>query len=138
MFSVATLTGHAVQSWGPYTALVENGPAKNIQLSADLQSKGETWGDPFEVSSYRKEDVLTGDGLSYDVVQHMSGKPRGHQFAAGFLMIASGISKHGRDSEAPIPYVHIDVAPSAVESSDFANGKPTGCTIAGLTAKFLL
>ncbi len=135
---MATLTGHAMTSWGPYTALIENGPSKQIRQAHDIQSSGESWGDPFEVSSYRKEDVLTGDGTTYDVVQHMSGKPRGHQFAAGFLMIASGIAKHGRDSENPIPYVHIDIAPSACENLDFANGKPTACTVAGLTALFLL
>lgn len=96
MFSVATLTGHAVQSWGPYTAVVENGPAREVDLARSLQTAGDVWGDPLEVSSYRKEDVLSPTDVTHDVVQHMSGKPRGHQFAAGFLMIASGLSNHGR------------------------------------------
>eukprot|EP01127_Copromyxa_protea_P012633 TRINITY_DN3311_c0_g1_i1.p1 TRINITY_DN3311_c0_g1~~TRINITY_DN3311_c0_g1_i1.p1 ORF type:complete len:512 (+),score=136.11 TRINITY_DN3311_c0_g1_i1:3-1538(+) len=137
MFSMATLTGHAVNAWGPYTALVENGPSKKLGLSRSIQEVGESWGDAFEVSSYRREDVLPGD-VTHDVVQHMAGKPRGHQFAAGFLMIASGIAKHGRESTQPIPYVHLDIAPSATENMDNVNGKPTGCTVAALTAKFLL
>jgi leucyl aminopeptidase len=135
---MATLTGHAGTAWGPYTALIENGPSKKIRQAHVIQNSGESWGDPFEVSSYRKEDVLTGDGVTFDVVQHMAGKPRGHQFAAGFLVIASGISNHGIDSEVPVPYVHVDIAPSACENSDFANGKPTACTVAALTAQFLL
>lgn len=96
MFTAATLTGHAVQSWGCYSVLVENGQGKRISLSHDLQRNGEVWGDPFEVSSYRREDVLEATDVTHDVVQHQSGKPRGHQFAMGFLVIASGLSEHGR------------------------------------------
>jgi len=135
---MATLTGHAMQSWGHYSVLIPNGPSKAMGLPFKIQERGECWGDPFEVSSYRKEDAPPPLDPSYDVVQYLGAtKPRGHQFATGFLITASGLSNHGTDSTKPIPYVHIDIAPSACENMDFANGKPTGCTVATLAAYFL-
>ena len=46
----------AIRSVGPYTVLVDNGPARQLNIAQQLQSEGELWGDPFEVSSLRRED----------------------------------------------------------------------------------
>ncbi|KAL3170005.1 hypothetical protein MRX96_015076, partial [Rhipicephalus microplus] len=51
-----------------------------------------------------------------------------------FLIKASGLDKHGLDSERPLCYSHIDIAAS---SGPFP-GVPTGAPIAALTQAFLV
>ena len=64
-----------------------------------------------------------------------SATPRGHQFPAAFLAIASGLDAHGHpSSDAPLPYTHIDIAGSAVEGSDWQHGRPTAAPVLAMVA----
>ncbi|MFY8274117.1 M17 family metallopeptidase [Pseudoalteromonas sp. SSDWG2] len=142
IFTVATLTGHAARAVGPYSAYVENGPARAAKVSQQLVEHGDLWADCAEVSRSRRED--------YDFVQprtmadHLLSSnnapsavtARGHQFPMAFLAIVSGLDKHGLDSEQPLPYVHMDIAGSGVEGGDWQHGKPTAPTVAALFAKY--
>ena len=49
LFTIATLTGHARLSVGPYTAIMDNGVAKKDGFALSLQATGEQYGDMFEV-----------------------------------------------------------------------------------------
>ena len=63
---------------------------------------------------------------------------RGHQYPAAFLSIASGISKHGLDSEFPISYTHCDIAGSAEEGGGrLSLSKVTGAPIPAFVQAFL-
>merc|ERR1712168_1703798 len=48
LMTFATLTGHAVVAMGPYTALVDNGPARKAGFSRAMYETGEECGDSFE------------------------------------------------------------------------------------------
>lgn len=105
-----------------------------------LQSKGEAIGDTFEVSTLRKEDIAFHRGKAYgdDILQSnnlpSSRTVRGHQSPSGFLLLASGLDKHGSGSEKPIKYSHLDIAGS---SGDFPH-EPTGAPILALSNLYLL
>ncbi|XP_014212838.1 putative aminopeptidase W07G4.4 [Copidosoma floridanum] len=117
ILTIATLTGHAFFSAGcGYSIAIDNSVAKTISNAYKLQACGEVMGDPFEVSVLRKDDFEHHKGKceADDVVQGGS-KPsaqseRGHQGPAAFLLMASGLNKHGLCSRAPIKYTHIDMA----------------------------
>ncbi len=92
LLTIATLTGHEVLSYGPYSAVMDNGPAK--PFAQKLAAVGETFGDVFEVSTMRKEDfdfVKDASGEFVDVLQcnnaASSRTPRGHQFPGAFLQV---------------------------------------------------
>ena len=144
LFTVATLTGHAALTVGPYTLLVENGPALDNQLGQTLAAAGEQWGDCAETSRSRREDwaLIQARSQADDVLSSNNGPSvtckRGHQFPMAFLSLASGLDEHGRHSEKALPYVHIDIAGSAVEGSDWQHGKPTAAPIVMLAAKYLI
>lgn len=138
LFSVATLTGHAAISLGPYTALVENLPAKQLDIAQTLCGVGEKWADPCEQSLLRKEDfafvaskTLADDVLSSNNAPSVS-TVRGHQFPAAFLSIASGLSEHGNSSQNKLAFTHVDIAGSGVENMDWQHGKPTAAGVACL------
>ena len=143
LFSIATLTGHAALAVGPYTAAIENGPARERGVASRLFELGEAWGDPFEVSHLRREDwdFVRPRSSADDVLscnnEPSSRTPRGHQFPVAFLNIASGLDAHGGNGDRPLPYTHLDVAGSAVEKSDFQHGRPTGAPIVALTQSLL-
>merc|ERR1719495_3155517 len=44
LFTIATLTGAAVRAYGPYTAVMDNGPAKKENFALKLQETGEIYG----------------------------------------------------------------------------------------------
>ncbi|XP_067658006.1 putative aminopeptidase W07G4.4 isoform X2 [Haliotis asinina] len=141
IFTIATLTGHAIRAMGPeYSIILDNGPAKQLRTAQTIQEKGDEYGDPFEISTIRREDYVFASGKSEyeDVLQSnnlpSSATPRGHQFPAAFMIMASGVNKHGKDSDKPIPYSHIDIAGS---SGPFP-GVPTGAPIVALAATFIL
>ncbi|WP_199610799.1 M17 family metallopeptidase [Flocculibacter collagenilyticus] len=143
LFTVATLTGHAARAMGPYTALVENGPARRNGVSQKMAYYGDMFGDPAELSRSRREDwdfvkpkTLADDLLSSNTAPS-SVTARGHQFPLAFLAIASGLDKHGNDSDQPLPFVHIDVAGSAVENGDWQHGKPTAAAVLMMAATYL-
>ncbi len=136
LFSVATLTGHAYRAYGPYTALVPNLAARERGLVARLAELGEAWGEPAEISRPRREDYafIAAKTAAEDVVscnrQASVNTPRGHQFPFAFLELASGL----RTLPGALPYIHVDIAGSAVEGADWQFGRPTGAPVLSLAA----
>ncbi len=134
--TLATLTGHAERAVGPYPIAVENGPARALGLASLLQGAGDEWGEPFEVSRLRREDYecikakTDGEDVLTIAAKSSIATPRGHQYPLAFLQIASGIEKHNEDhADAALPYVHLDIAGSAVRGNDWAFGLPTGSPV---------
>ncbi|MCM2680259.1 hypothetical protein [Echinimonas agarilytica] len=144
LFSVATLTGHAARAVGPYTALVENGPAREQHSAQYLQLSGDLWADPAEISRVRREDYdfvqprTTADDVLSSNNAPSSVTARGHQYPMAFLAIASGLNKHGYQSEQPLSYTHIDIAGSGVERGDWQHGKPTAAAVLMLLGRYVL
>lgn len=143
LYTVATLTGHAALSKGPYTALVPNGQAQQSGLTDKLLRASEYWGDPAELSPSRREDFefVLGRTKADDLLSSNNGPSattkRGHQFPMAFLAIVSGLDKHGVNSEKPLPYIHVDIAGSGVDTGDWQHGKPTATPVLALAGSFL-
>lgn len=99
-----------------------------------LKEVGDICGDPFEVSTLRKEDFEFNASTGYgeDLLQcnnlPSSRTPRGHQVPAAFLIAATGLDQHGTKSDHPLKYSHLDIAGSAGEVPD----TPTGASILAL------
>ena len=56
IFTIATLTGHVIRAYGEaYSAVVPNGPAKAKGVQDLLFKAGENSGEPFEISTLRRE-----------------------------------------------------------------------------------
>lgn len=143
LFSMATLTGHVGRAVGPYTAALDNGPARTARMAERLADAGELWGEPVEVSRLRREDwdfvrprTPADDVLSCNNAAS-SVTPRGHQFPMAFLAVASGLDRHGGDAASPLPFTHIDVGGSAVEGGDWQHGRPTGAPLVAFSAALL-
>ncbi|CAF1593233.1 unnamed protein product, partial [Didymodactylos carnosus] len=89
-------------------AIVDNGPAKRDNISKRFQEAGDLIGDPFEISTVRKEDFdfIKDKGEVADILQcnnsASSATSRGHQFPVAFLIQVSGLDKHGSDSDQPL------------------------------------
>lgn len=143
LMTVATLTGHAALAVGPYTIMLENGPARDGKVASLLEGEGESWGDGIEVGRLRREDfnMVKPRTKADDVLSSNNGPSvsvaRGHQFPMAFLAVASGLDKHGSHSEAPIAYMHVDIAGSGVEGSDWQHGKPTAAPLVALAARYI-
>ncbi len=143
LFTIATLTGHAALTAGPYTLYVENGPARNQQTGVLLSDTGDLWGDCGETSRSRKEDwdIIKNHSEADDVLSSNNGPSvsiaRGHQFPMAFLSLAAGLDEHGQFSDKPIPYCHIDIAGSGVEGGSWQHGKPTGAPLVALAGAYL-
>ena len=144
IFSFATLTGHAAIAFGPYTALIENQAAIDAGVSRNLSELGELWSDPCEQSKVKREDYdFIQPRTKADDVLSSNNAPsvntvRGHQFPMAYLSVASGIDKHGANSDKPLAYTHVDIAGSAVENLDWQHGKPTAAGVAAFTACYIL
>lgn len=141
LFTIATLTGHVIRAFGPdYTGVMENGPARQHGVAKLLQEAGDISADPFEISTIRREDYVAHTGKSeYEDVLQAQGQPsvatnRGHQAPSAFLIMASGLDKHGNDSDKPIKYSHVDIAGS---SGPFP-GVPTGAPIVAMSHAYVL
>ncbi len=144
VFSVATLTGHAVRAVGLYSIAIDNGPARKERMAQRLSQQGDMWGDPFEVSRLRREDwdFVKAHSKADDVLScnnaPSTATSRGHQFPMAFLAIASGLDKHGhRHSQHPVGYTHVDIAGSAVAAGDWQHGAPTGAPVVALLATLI-
>ncbi|KAG0358778.1 hypothetical protein BG005_001846 [Podila minutissima] len=148
LFTVATLTGHAIRAYGPYGITLDNGPARKAHVSTRIQAGGHVLGDPFEISTLRREDyayVATGS-TSEDVVQAndkaSSATARGHQYPMAFMAVASGVDQFGLDKEKldQIAYTHVDIAGSAEElsGSGFSLPEVTGNPVPAFASAFLL
>lgn len=141
LFTIATLTGHAIRAYGEhYSIIMDNGPAKKIKTCYEIQDMGDMWADPFEISTIRRDDYEFHTGKSeYEDVLQCNNQPssataRGHQGPGAFLIKASGLENHGVDSDKPLPYSHIDIAGS---SGPFP-GVPTGAPLLAFAAQFIL
>ncbi|MCR9247515.1 MAG: leucyl aminopeptidase family protein [bacterium] len=140
LFSVATLTGHAVRAAGPYNIALDNAPARDAGVAVSLGGQGDLWGDPFEVSRLRREDwdFVKPRSAADDVMQCNNAPStmtnRGHQFPMAFLAVAAGLDKHGRGADSPLPFTHLDIGGSACEGSDWQHGRPTGRPVVGMLA----
>ncbi|KAF0300095.1 putative aminopeptidase W07G4.4 [Amphibalanus amphitrite] len=139
LMTVATLTGHACLACGDgYASVLDNGPARQAHCSARFSEAGDLMGDPFEINTIRREDYTFHKGKSEyeDVLQcnnaPSSRTPRGHQGPAAFLIMASGLDKHGIDSEKPLKYSHLDIAAA---SGPFP-GVPSGSPVLAMAANF--
>jgi len=135
LFTVATLTGHAVLAVGPYTIVMDNGPARHAGIASKLQAAGDKVADMVEVSTIRREDWDNNSDKSGEFVsiiqsgnQPSSRTPRGHQLPGAFLQQVSGLDKHQLNSESPLKYSHLDIAGSAGELPH----PTTGSSIAAL------
>uniref|UniRef100_A0A182S575 Cytosol aminopeptidase domain-containing protein n=1 Tax=Anopheles funestus TaxID=62324 RepID=A0A182S575_ANOFN len=130
LYTIATLTGHAVLAVGNSAIVMDNGPARAVDHGLMLQRAGEVVGDPFEISVLRREDFNFHKGKCYgeDVLQAnnlpSSRTPRGHQGPAAFLMLATGLDSCGLNSSHPIKYSHLDIAGSAGDVPDTPTGSP--------------
>jgi len=120
LFTIATLTGHAVLAVGPYTSVMDNGVSRKEKFASSLQETGDLYGDMFEVNTIRKEDfefIKDKSGEFVDVLQcnnaPSSRTPRGHQFPAAFMHKVSGLSDHQLNADKPLKYSHLDVAGSS-------------------------
>lgn len=129
LFTVATLTGkyhhkyqftelifigHALLSHGHYSISMDNGKARKLGITKRLVEAGEITGEPFEISTLRREDFeMTKPGSDQEDVIQANSKPstqtlRGHQFPMAFMIVASSL-----DKVLEIPYSHLDIAGSA-------------------------
>ncbi|KAI8365187.1 uncharacterized protein BYT42DRAFT_505763 [Radiomyces spectabilis] len=146
LFTVATLTGHALRAYDCYGITLDNGFARKNKVSKRIHDAGHILADPFEISTMRREDVaVVQPGRSSEDVVQANDKPstmtsRGHQYPAGFMLIASGLDKHGLNHEHPIGFTHLDIAASAETTSAVGWSLPrvTGSPVAALTGAFLL
>ncbi|VDK22681.1 unnamed protein product [Taenia asiatica] len=131
LFTFATLTGHVIRAYQCYTAVMDNGPARKRNVASDLQRAGDQVSDMAEVSTIRREDyeVVKGHTEYEDLLQcnnlPSSETPRGHQFPAAFMIVASGLDEHGLGCDKKqLPYTHLDIAGSAGPIDTLATGAP--------------
>nr|CAB3263382.1 putative aminopeptidase W07G4.4 [Phallusia mammillata] len=131
LYTVATLTGHAIIAVGQgYTLAMDNGPAKAANNATLLRNAGDEIGDMFELSTIRREDYEfhTGKSEYEDVLQcnnsPSSRTPRGHQSPSAFMIMTSGLDKHGIDSKQPLKYTHLDIAGSEGKFPGVPTGSP--------------
>lgn len=89
-------------------------------------------------SSTRKRSSLFFFPKDYDFIRDKSGtadvlqcsnqpsvaSSRGHQYPAAFLARASGLDKHGNDSDKPLRYSHMDIAGSAGKFPEHFTARP--------------
>lgn len=131
LFTVATLTGHAVLAAGEgYSIIIDNSVARADNHARKLQEIGTSFGEPFEVSVLRQDDFDFNSAkvIGEDIVQcnnaASSRTPRGHQVPAAFLIKTTGLDKHGLDSDKPLKYTHLDIAGSAGEYPKMPTAAP--------------
>jgi len=130
-FTWATLTGHSCLAFGEhYSACMSNGPARLTKMCERLMENGHLVADPFELSTTRREDFKAhaGKDIYTDLLQANNAPstrtPRGHQNPSAFLTCGSGLDEHGNDSDKPLCYTHIDMAPSAGPFPGLPTGNP--------------
>lgn len=131
LYTIATLTGHAIIAMGfGYTIAMDNGPAFDMKNGQKLLDAGDVVGDMLELSTIRRDDYVfhTGKSEYEDVLQcnnlPSSRTPRGHQSPAAFLIMTSGLAKHGIDSTQPLKYTHLDIAGSEGSFPGIPTGSP--------------
>lgn len=140
LYTVATLTGHAVLAVGDYTAVMDNKVAEHAGHAFHFCKAGDLLGDPAEISPLRREDFAFHRAKAYgeDLLQcnnlPSSRTPRGHQTPAAFLIMVSGLDQHDINGTRPMKYTHLDIAGSAGDIPF----PPTGSPILALSQLHLL
>jgi len=131
LLTMATLTGHAVIAMGPYSIIMDNGPARAEQTAQKVQKAGDDVGDMFEISTVRREDWEFNTDKSGEFVAILQANnapstrtPRGHQVPGAFLQQVSGLDKHQLSSAKPLKYSHLDIAGSAGNLPHPTTGAP--------------
>ncbi len=147
LFTIATLTGHAVRSYGPYVAALDNAAARRAGIASRLFQTSLATGDMFELSTLRREDfkIVAPTDPSEDVLQANRAPSvatsRGHQYPMAFMITAAGLTAPKKESEmdaSKIAYTHLDIAGAAEETGIGSLGRCTGAPIPTLSAAFLL
>jgi len=90
---------------------------------------------PFASSILPQHVPLCGSALLFPAPSFS--QPRGHQFPAAVMAIASGLDKHGGDSADPIAYAHCDMGGASV-AAPFLDGVVTGNPVAAFVARYFL
>ncbi|RTG82933.1 leucyl aminopeptidase, partial [Schistosoma bovis] len=141
LLTIATLTGHVGLCYGlGYTGIVCNGPAKELGEDYDYQFAGSLLGEMHEISTLRREDYdahKTDEEYSdlLNSARLIGGKrSRGHQSPVAFMIIASGLDSHLKNTEKPLAYTHMDIA----SSNGPCPGIPTGTPILTLASRYIL
>ncbi|KAH8876576.1 putative aminopeptidase W07G4.4 isoform 1 [Schistosoma japonicum] len=141
LLTIATLTGHVGLCYGQgYTGIVCNGPAKDLGEDYNYQFAGSLLGEMHEISTLRREDydAHKADEEYADLVNSarpIAGKrSRGHQSPVAFMIVASGLDSHLKNSEKPLAYTHLDIA----SSHGPCPGIPTGTPILTLVSRYIL
>ncbi|KAF1751125.1 hypothetical protein GCK72_017679 [Caenorhabditis remanei] len=138
LFTVATLTGHEVLSYGYYAAIMDNGPAKASGWARKVQEVGDEFGQPIEISRLHPEDFAFHQAECEQAdLRQGNTKPsvatlRGHQTPAAFLQMASRIDEHGTDSAHPLKYSHIDMGGCEGDHPSVSFPNPLVTLVAGL------
>ncbi|XP_034949850.1 putative aminopeptidase W07G4.4 [Chelonus insularis] len=116
IFTIATLMTPAKLAVGTgYSIVMDNAVARSVYNAEKLQASGELMGDPFEISRLRREDFKSheasteGDDIRQGANVLGSKLERGHQSLAAFLIMASGLCRHGIDSPSPLKYTFIGI-----------------------------
>jgi len=118
LFTLATLTGHANLTYGPYSTVCENGPALKSGLAQRINKAGEQFGQPVEQTIIRREDFDFHNAEEVCADLRQGGvKPsvqtiRGHQGPAAFMMRGSRMDEHGNSSTHPLKFAHVDIGGS--------------------------
>ena len=167
LFTIATLTGHVRLCYGPYAAVIDNGAARSRGVAAGLFRTSLSTGDPFELSTLRREDfvIISPTETTQDVLQcnrsSSIGTSRGHQYPMAFMLTAAGLTapKNGNGTgfvlsflvimrlfvsfldtdvdASKLAYTHLDIAGSAEEFGVSGLGRCTGSPIPTLSATYL-
>ncbi|GBP05746.1 Putative aminopeptidase W07G4.4 [Eumeta japonica] len=111
IYTIATLTGHAMTSAGMgYMIAMDNHVARASNHAYEFQRSANSVTDMTEVSIIRREDIrdYRGNAEGDDIHQtnNRGSGERGHQGPGAFMLMVSKLN------EGDIPYTHLDVAPS--------------------------
>ncbi|CAH8850580.1 unnamed protein product [Trichobilharzia szidati] len=141
LLTIATLTGHVGLCYGPgYTGIVCNGPARELEEDYNYQFAGSLLGEMHEISTLRREDYdVHKSEEEYSDLKNAArlnaGKRcRGHQSPVAFMIVASGLDSHTKNSSKPLAYTHLDIA----SSHGPCPGIPTGVPILTLASRYLI
>ncbi|VDP18433.1 unnamed protein product [Onchocerca flexuosa] len=108
LFTLATLTGHCILSYGYMAAAMDNGPARKNHTAETIRGWGDAFGQPVEISRLHWEDFEFHEAESEAAdIRQSNTLPsvrtlRGHQGPAAFLLKGSRLDEHGCDSQTPI------------------------------------
>uniref|UniRef100_A0A1B6FUJ2 Cytosol aminopeptidase domain-containing protein n=1 Tax=Cuerna arida TaxID=1464854 RepID=A0A1B6FUJ2_9HEMI len=95
----------SIASGSEHTIVTDNGPAAKAEEGQILKVNSEKIGEPLEARVLKKDDFgnfKEGDVLEQPTVLEGSAQ-------AAFMLAASGLDKHGLDSQLPVKYSHLDV-----------------------------